>query len=772
MAQSEERPRRSTMTANTHSSELETARSRSRVNRWAVAVGLSRKLPLILAAAALICGVATYGAITGSFSPAGPNSRTILILLNIDLIILLLIGALVAWRLVRLWIARRQGSVGSRLHTRMVALFSIVAVTPAILVAVFSALFFSFGLQSWFNDRVSTALERSLAVGKAYLSDHQQFIRADLLSMVSAINRIGPRLLENPSGFNGFLEDLATERSLTEAIVVRADGKVLAKTKLSFVLEFDPLPQALLQRAAGGEVVVVTSENSDRVRALAAIDSMIGAFLYVGRFVDSDVLKHMERLSRAVDEYQVLESERTGIQITFTMIYVIVALLLLLAAVWVGLTFANGLVRPISSLVAAAERVRGGDLTARVIEGPEGDEIASLSRAFNRMTGQLGSQREELIEANRQLDERRRFTETVLFGVSAGVLGLDSDGRIFLPNRSALELLSATAQDLVGKPIEDAVPEMAELMAAVRDGEHRTAQDQVGLVRKDRARTLLVRVAVEGSGGTGQGYVVTFDDITELVNAQRAAAWTDVARRIAHEIKNPLTPIQLSAERLKRKYLRDILDEPEVFAQCIDTIVRQVGGIRRMVDEFSAFARMPAPVRVTGDLVEISRNALSMQKMARPDIAFDANLPDDIVAVQCDARLVGQALTNLLQNALDAIDGRDPDQESVAEQGRIVVKVSTMNGNVPRVTVIDNGRGLPADMRDRLTEPYVTTRAKGTGLGLAIVKKIMEDHDGELVLADTPGGGASVSLIFPAASNVPNALSNNAIDDVTEASHA
>jgi two-component system nitrogen regulation sensor histidine kinase NtrY len=712
--------------------------------RWAAQVGLSRKLAIGLTAAALVSGLATYAALTGSMSPAGADPTTILALLNVDLVLLLLLGALVAWRMVRLWIERRQGSAGARLHARMVGMFSIVAVTPAIIVAVFSATFFNLGVQSWFNERVRTALERSLAVSEAYLQEHRNFIRADILSMVATINRQPTAILESPDSLSRLIDGLATERSLAEAIILRGDGKVLARSKLSFVLEFDPLANAALQRAAGGQVVIMTSDASDRVRALTRIDSMLGAFLYIGRFVDATVLNHMTRLSAAVSDYQALESRRSGIQITFTLLYVTVALMLLFAAVWMGLVFANRIIRPISALVGATERVRAGDLTVRVVEEEAGDEIAALSRAFNRMAGQLESQRAELVEANRQLDNRRRFTEAVLFGVSAGVLGLDRDGRIFLPNRSALDLLACRPQDLIGRRLEEAVPEMGELMVSLRTGKHDLIQGKVSVVRDGRARELLLRIGVQGGKGRVGGYVATFDDITELVYAQRAAAWTDVARRIAHEIKNPLTPIQLSAERLRRKY-RDRIEGDEVFASCVETIVRQVGAIRGMVDEFSAFARMPAPVLVEEDLVAIAKGAVSMQRTAHPEIEFATAYPDAPAKIHCDARQVGQAMTNLLQNAIDAIDGRE------AAQGHITVRIDPGGRESLTVSVEDNGRGLPPDpsQRARLTEPYVTTRERGTGLGLAIVKKIMEDHGGRLVLSDGAVSGAVASLIFP-----------------------
>jgi len=718
--------------------------------RWPLRPGVTRGLAIAVAIAAAIFGVATYVLLTGSMSPAGGEATTILVMLNIDLVLLLLLGALIAWHLVRLWIERRQGSVGSRLHARIVGMFSVVAVTPAIIVAVFSATFFNLGIQSWFNERVRTALERSLAVSEAYLQDHREFIRADILSMVATLNRQDASVLGAPDRLSQLLDSMAAERSLAEAIVVRGDGKILARSRLSFVLEFDPIANDALRRAGEGELVLMTSDESDRLRALARIDSMLGALLYIGRYVDPAVLNHMARLSSAVSDYKALEQRRSGIQITFTLLYAVVALLLLLAAVWTGLVFANRLIRPISALVGATERVRAGDLSVRVHEGRMGDEIAALSRAFNRMTGQLESQRTELIEANTQIDNRRRFTEAVLYGVSSGVIGLDRDGRIFLPNQTALDLLAGEARSLIGQPLERAVPEMADLMADLRAGSAGQVQGKVSIIRNNRARELLVRIGAQRTQGRISGYVVTFDDITDLVHAQRTAAWADVARRVAHEIKNPLTPIQLSAERLRRKYRARLGDADEVFADCVDTIVRQVRAIRGMVDEFSAFARMPAPVLVEADLNEIVESAVALQRHAHPEIGFEVAVPAPPVPLHCDAAQVGQVMTNLLQNAIDAIDGRAGNGAG-PPPGRIAVKLDASSGERVTVAIDDNGKGLPEDLaqRSRLTEPYVTTRERGTGLGLAIVKKIMEDHGGEVQLTDGPMGGARAFLVFP-----------------------
>ena len=458
------------------------------------------------------------------------------------------------------------------------------------------------------------------------------------------------------------------------------------------------------------------------------------------------MIAHVEENRRAVAEYQRAEGGRAFIQVTFVMAFIVVALLLLLAAMWLGLAFASRLVAPIGSLINAADRVRGGTFNVKVPELPDDDEIGVLVRSFNRMTGQLDIQRGELVEANRQLDLRRRFTEAVLAGVSAGVIGLDAEGRITLPNPSALTLLDAGREDLVGRALEDAIPEMAELLAQARTEPQPLVEDHVELVRGEHRRTWLVRIVSERADGRIDGFVVTFDDITALVSAQRRAAWADVAQRIAHEIKNPLTPIQLSAQRLKRKYLNEISSQPDVFEDCTDIIVRQVGDIRQMIDAFSSFARMPAPVLQQENLIDIVERAVSLHRLSSPEIAFETERPDEGVLLDCDARQIGRALTNVLKNAIEAIESQATDTRPA---GRIVTRVREVDGHW-RVEVEDNGPGLPSALRDRLTEPYVTDRADGTGLGLAIVRRIIEDHGGRLILENRADNGARVTLVFAA----------------------
>lgn len=722
-----------------------------RFQAWAERAGLGRKLAIALTVAALAACVATYIALTGS-PPFGSSPTNILLLLNVDLILLLALGAVIARRIVEIWAERRRGSAGSRLHSRLVVLFSAVSAAPAIIIAVFSALFFNIGVESWFNDRVRTAVKESLAVAEAYLAEHQNVIRGDILAMANDLNRQGAALAGNRGRLSALVETQTLLRSLNEAIIFDEAGHVIARSRLSFALEFDPVPAGAFERAREGEVVIFVSDADDRVRGLVKLEGLFDSFLYVGRFVDPKVVSHMEQTQGAVLAYERMEASRSGLQIFFAMIFLVVALLLLLAAVWVGLIIANQLARPISALIAAAERVRAGDLSARVDDSPTNDELGSLSRAFNRMTSQLEDQRRELIEANRQVEARRGFIETVLAGVSAGVIGLDAEARINFPNRTASKLVGSDLYAMIGHPMAEIVPEMTALLEAARRRPNRLHEDQIELVREGRSRVLLIRIAAERDDNQNRvdGFVVTFDDITELLAAQRKATWSDVARRLAHEIKNPLTPIQLSAERLRRKYLAEIKNDPQIFSTCIDTIIRQVDDIGGMIDEFSSFARMPAPVLKEWDLAEIARRTLFLQQNANPGISYVDGIPSGEFRLMCDSRQIGQALTNLLLNAADSVKERlttDHGANPGTGAGEIRLTVTRDGGRIA-IVVEDNGLGLPKDQRHRLTDPYVTTKSSGTGLGLAIVRKIMEDHGGELVLEDCPGGGAKVSLIF------------------------
>ena len=715
------------------------------VGTWAGRIGLRRKTAIALAAAALLSGIATYLALTGA-PPFGPRPVVVLSLLNLDLVLLLALAALVVKRLVEVWASRRRGLAGSRLQVRLVVLFSLIAVLPTIIVAVFSYLFFSFGIESWFSDKVRTAISESVEVADAYVKEHQQAIRADALAMANSLNQYAATMVISPQDLVQALTIQASMRGLTEAAVLDSKGNMLARTGLAFALGFEDVSQDAIKRAAQGEVVILTDNEEERVRALVALGGFSGLYLYVGRFIEPKVLAHRRETQLAAEQYEQLEGKRTGLQITFSVIFILVAMLFLAAAVVIGISFAAQFADPISRLVGAAERIGAGDLTVRVPEGEKDDEMVLLSRAFNRMTNQIQTQQQELIEANRQLDERRRFTETVLTGVTAGVIGLDAQGRVHLPNRSASALLDIDLEQSVGDHLNDVVPEMADLLDEAAARPTRVAQSQLQITGRNSTRTLLARIAVEQDAEGISGFVVTFDDITELLSAQRKAAWADIARRIAHEIKNPLTPIQLSAERLRRNYLKEIKKDPETFRICTDTIVRHVEDIGRMVDEFSSFARMPAPVLKPEDLTTIVERAVFLERTAHSDIAFTTRFAMRPVTLRCDGRLVGQALINIVKNAVEAVEARLV-ESGPEPNGRIDVAVEQEASKIV-VTVEDNGKGLPKRGRERLTEPYVTTRQKGTGLGLAIVKKIMEDHQGELLLEDAEPSGARVRLVF------------------------
>lgn len=659
---------------------------------------------------------------------------------------LLLLGV-VSLNFVRLVIARRRGSAGSRLQVRLVGLIAFVTLVPTIIVAVVSALFINVGVNVWFGEGARTAINSSVAVANAYVEENRRTIEGDVRAMADSMLQPLFATRNNPARLTDALQFYADARGLPEAMIFDGRGNILARTRLSQQMILDGgIPDAsIMDRARAGEAVLLRS-GEQGARALMRFDTLGETYMYVGRLIDPLVLGFAEETRRRSAAYNQLEQERSRIEFNLATIFVLLAFLLVSSAVWLGLVFANRLVQPISSLVGATERVRSGDLDVRVAEGREDDEFGTLSRAFNRMTSQLRSQRGELIEANQQLDERRRFTEAVLGGVSAGVLGLDTSGRITLPNRSAVELLGMPRDQLTGQNFREVLPEMADLLdsALARDG--RQVDGEITLTRGGQVRELHVRIVGDPVGGTESGLVVTFDDISELVSAQRRAAWADVARRIAHEIKNPLTPIKLSADRIRRKYQDQITSEQEIFHQCTETIMRQVDDIGRMVDEFSKFARMPAPEFDTEDLRAIVEHASFLQQSGSPDITYEMSLPPIGPTVYCDRAQIAQAVTNLMQNAADAIEGRHEAGDKTP--GHIRVDMHE-EGDTIRLSVEDNGRGLPKEKRTRLTEPYVTTRKKGTGLGLAIVKKIMEEHRGRLILEDGSSGGARISLIFP-----------------------
>jgi two-component system nitrogen regulation sensor histidine kinase NtrY len=712
-----------------------------------------RMIGLVLVLLSIVSVVTSFLMLTGQ-TPWTPSPGSVEIALSVNGFLLVALSCLIGWELVGLYIAWKDGRAAARLHWRIIALFSLIAAAPAVLVMVLASITLDRGLDRWFETRTRTIVENAAQVGKAYLQEHARVLRGDAIAMGADIERAKPLFDFEPERFDRFLEAQCSLRQIPAAFLLKADGTVITSVKLDETWEkiLMPPPNSLAQ-VESEEPLVIAPGQSNQVGAVIKLKDYDDLYLYATRPMDGRVLDQVRLSEEASSDYSQLEQARPSAQLAFALIFIGVTLILLLSAIWAGIGFANRLVAPIRRLILAADYVSKGNLAVQVpVRRKEGD-LAHLGETFNTMTAELRTQRSELIAAKDQIDRRRRFTEAVLAGVTAGVIGIDAENRITLANRLALTLLNTAEANLLGKRLQDAIPELAPALAEALGDSHSGRAPrpvQVTLRRAGQERTIAVRITTETSDATGEGHVVTLDDITDLINAQRSSAWADVARRIAHEIKNPLTPIQLSAERIKRRYARRVEDDRQVFDQCIETIVRQVGDIERMVNEFSSFARMPKPQKVRGNVVEALRESVFLISVANPDIEFVSHLPEEPLNGRFDQRLLSQAFTNVVKNATEAISAAT---FAEGEPKRIDV-VARQEGDEIVVEVIDNGIGLPTENRNRLLEPYVTTREKGTGLGLAIVRKIMEDHGGRIELLDAPavqqgGRGAMMRLVLP-----------------------
>ncbi len=626
-----------------------------------------------------------------------------------------------------------------------------MAAVPTVLVSVVASTTLDRGLDRFFSTRTRAMIEQSLIVANAYVTEHAGSVRSEDLAMAFDLARAKPLFDSDRDQFRKFLAAQTTGRNLSIALMLDANGAIIEpsgdKVDKRFLL---PSPQ-LLTEITETEPQVAFIPQGDNVASVVKLNGYDGLYLYVSRLLDPRVVQQLRNTQESVGEYANLEERRLGIQIAFALMFAVIALIVLLSSAWIGLDFANRLVAPIRRLIGAANIVSTGNLNIQVpVRRSEGD-LAHLGETFNKMTQELRTQHEDIVRARDVIDSRRRFTEAVLAGASAGVIGVNAEGRISILNRSAERLIGHTESDVLGRPLAEIVPELAEILQAARGGNQRLVQRQITLTQNGQERNYSVRVTSEQSSESEHGYVITVDDITELVLAQRSSAWADIARRIAHEIKNPLTPIQLSAERLRRKYGKSITEDPAVFEQCTETIVRQVDDIKRMVDEFSRFARMPKAVIADEDVSDTVRQVVFLLRVAHPDIDFAVELPGEPIQACFDRRLISQGLTNIIKNAAEAI-GAVPATE--LGHGRILVSAQR-DGKDVVIDVIDNGIGLPKENRARLLEPYVTTREKGTGLGLAIVGRILEEHGGKLELRDAaekiPGSrGAWMQLRFGA----------------------
>ena len=712
---------------------------------------------LIAVGVALSSGIATSLILTGA-TRIRPTDGVFLIVIFVNMALVLPLISVVTWQIWALWKSRREQAAGSRLHLRIVGLFSVIAMLPAIILAVFASISLNRALDGVFSKRVKSIVENSLDVARTYVDEHGTAIRSDIVAMARDLDEAAGLVKTDSQRFKTLFVTQAGLRDLSASYLIDGQGRVMiATSKVPDATYIAPPPGAMAD-AKAGQAVVIGPGRTTQVGAVKKLEKFDDTYLLVLRPVDAKVMRHLSRTEEGVKKYSELEQMRRGIQIASGIIYVVIALTLLLAAIWLGLWFANRLVAPIRRLIGAAQQISEGNLDVRVPVRHSEADLKQLSTTFNRMTSQIKSQRDDLMTANTQLLERRRFIEAVLSGVTAGVIGLDSAGRIDLTNPSAELLLGRTRDELVGRPFLEIVPEFARLLDPDQEPARKPrSQEQITLDIKGTERTFAVRVTQEKAGDEHFGSVVTFDDITELVSAQRTSAWADIARRIAHEIKNPLTPIQLSAERLKRKYSASITEDRDIFDKCVDTIVRRVGDIGKMVDEFSSFARMPKPEMEREDIRQVVREAVVFYEIGRADIDVLVKVPETPIIMMCDRRLITQAVTNLVKNASEAIQAvAEAKDAPPGYRGRIETRISLASGQVV-LEVIDNGVGLPKQNRGRLIEPYVTTRAKGTGLGLAIVQKITEQHGGLLALEDAPSmdarpaRGALVRMTLPLA---------------------
>jgi two-component system nitrogen regulation sensor histidine kinase NtrY len=723
---------------------------------------------LVVMVLSLASGLATYLILT-HLTPITPTGEIVLAVLLVNGTLILAMVAVIGWQMWGLWRAWRNKVAGSRLHIRIVALFSVIASLPAILLAIAATTSFARGLDAWFSSRPRQIIQNSVAVAQAYLQEHGQTIRNDIVNMAKDLDSAPLAVRSDARRLQAFLIGQAGLRDLATANIIDSNGVVAIKGIEADTVRFETPPEAALRHALEGQVPTDVSAETNRVWGMVKLASHPGFLLYVSREVNPRVIGYLRDTRARLSEYEQIRRSRGPLTVLHGLMYFTTALTALLAAIWIGFWFAGRFVDPIGRIIAAAQLVSRGNLAVvlPVIRG-EGD-LRRLSQTFNTMTSELRTQRDELVSKNEQLLERRQFMEAVLAGVSAGVLGVDEDGRIDITNSSAERLLGLEPGSLQGRPLAETVPELGALVAQHATDLKPHAAFETRLQVKGEERIFSVRVTSQGDTPgepAARPSVITFDDITELVSAQRTSAWGEVARRLAHEIKNPLTPIILSADRIRRKYGKVIVEDRETFDKLTATIERQAGDIKTMVDEFASFARIPKPVMELHDLREAVQDAVILFRESHPSVRFAMELPNHPVTASFDRRLVTQAINNLVKNAAEAVAAF---VETPAGAGRQAQVTAVLRELVDRyeIDILDNGPGLPKQNRTRLLEPYVTTKgSKGTGLGLSIVQKIVEQHGGVLALEDAPAPdgapegsahGALVRLTLPRPKSTANA---------------
>jgi two-component system, NtrC family, nitrogen regulation sensor histidine kinase NtrY len=695
---------------------------------------ISKNILLILSVAAVFFVFITYTVINETADGLVPSTKEILILILIDMIIFLALIIVITRRIIKLRISKSGAS--TRLQLRMTMIFGTITAIPTIIIAIFSIMFFNMGIQSWFNDKVKTAINESAIVASSYLQEHRANIRTDILFLANDLDRQYYEFAGNYELLSNHLDLQKQVRSLSEATIVNREA---INSNYQILMPFIAFADVtdMLAKADHGEVVVIPNKEGDSVKAIIKLQNYLDRYLIAGRFVDNKVLQHITKTTGAVDEYQKLENNISAMQITFSVIFAVVAMILTLAAIAVSLFYASKIVKPLENMADATEKIKSGNLEIRVNEQNSNDEIGILAKAFNQMVEKLAKNRHELIEAYYKLDNRRNFIETVLSGVSSGIIVINRDNHITLMNKPAELLLNL--DDVISNNISDIFPEILESINYSWDL-LQTMSKEITIIRKNKKIILLVRIDFEQTQLQTEGMIITFDDITKILQAQKTAAWSDVARRIAHEIKNPLTPIFLAIERLRKKYSVEVSDESN-FNRYTDTILRHVQEITRMVDEFVNFARMPTPVLAKENICKLIDESIFSQQCANSDINYHKNYKDEAIYIACDHSQFSRAIQNLLKNASEILENK-------SEEKNIFITIEKRVNNC-HINIEDNGDGFPPELIEKLAEPYVTTRKNGTGLGLAIVKKIVEDHGGIMELYNNSNGGAGIEVIIP-----------------------
>lgn len=649
---------------------------------------------------------------------------------------------LIVRQIIRLFIEKKRKQAGSQLQLRLAVLFGVITVFPSIIVASFAVSVVDYSLRGWFSERISTAVNDSVTIADAYLEEHTRSVRGQVLAMANDVNRDGLKLAQNKQIFNRFITDQVGIRNLSEAVILDGTGQIIAKSRFAFSIIFSDLNREWLERARNDEVVISRTEDNTKIQALVKLNNFVDAYLLVGRFIDSDVLEAVDKTRLAVSDYQSLSIRQFDLQISMAAIFAVISLFLLLSALWIGLSLSGAITNPLRGIISVADAVRAGNLNSRVDIKTDLDEISLLGSSFNRMMDDLSSSQRQLVHANKQLDQRREFTEAVLSGVSSGVIGLTREGIVTLPNTAACTLLDYSKEQMIGCQLTDALPEFAELLSAIKQGKKRQYNTEVMIVRNDQQLFLQAGITSEKIEGRIVGYIVTFDDVTDLLSAQRKAAWSDIARRIAHEIKNPLTPIELAADRLKKKYRPDDPEKAEQFDQFLTIISRQVGDIGRLVDEFSSFARMPAAILIKQEISALIEEQIKLYQNEDELIRISFSKPPHPIYIDADSGLIRQVIANLLQNAIDSLT------ENKVVNSLIMVDLRC-DSALAFIEIKDNGPGFQTKNLAKLFEPYVTGRDAGTGLGLAIAQKIIQDHAGQIKLQNHHEGGAHITISIP-----------------------